>query len=371
LSPGDPVPREPFRPRLGGEVLEVGPGTTPFPTAPGASVCFADRPIPGGRDASFPELVGEPHGPEADYEIDLDADGLAPIADGRLDAVVLSHVIEHLANPIRALEECERVLRASGRLVLIVPLRHTTFDSLRPGTTLSHLLEEHEAGVTEVDVDHIREFCRSVYGQEPPWPTEPRERHNPDRLDEALIAMHRRRSIHAHCWDAEEMASLLTALIAREVVGFELVDLFFGDDPGAADIEFGFLLQRGARGIDAAEAFIDAWVGMVLRDASRDPSKVGVLTAALARDVPAALDDPDAAALVARPSLTAARLLRDAQGDHVALDAERAEATRRADDLAAQLAARDAELAGVLASRTHRAGLAVTAPLRLARRFIR
>ena len=167
---------------------------------------FADRPMSGGRDVNFPELVGEPHGPDADYDLDLDVDGLAGIEDRSVDAVVLSHVIEHVANPIHALEECARVLRPAGRLVLIVPLRHATFDALRPGTSLAHLLAEHQAGVTEVDVEHIREFCHSVYHHTPNEPSETLEWHNPDRLDDDLVALHRRRSIHVHCWDAEEMA---------------------------------------------------------------------------------------------------------------------------------------------------------------------
>ena len=367
----DLLPRERFGQGLTGEVLEVGPGTTAFPTAPGATTRFADRPIPGGRDASFPELVGEPHGPDADYKVDVDREGLQGIDDASFDGVVLSHVLEHFANPIRALQECERVLRPDGRLVLIVPLRHTTFDNLRPGTSLPHLLAEHRSGVTEVDVDHIREFCHSVYNQEPPWPTDARERHNPDRLDDELVALHRRRSIHAHCWDAEEMASTITGLIASGHLGLQLVDLFFSDDPGAADIEFGLVLQRGPRGAEAAGAFVDEWVTHVLRDDGRDPARVATFTAALARDLPEAVSAETSRELVARPALVAARLLRAAQATADALTVDRDAAQALADDVAGQLAARDAELADVLRSRTHRAGRALTAPLRLARRVIR
>ncbi len=49
---------------LRGDVLEIGPGHAPFPTCPGARVTYADRAVEGGRDATWPELVGQPRGPD-------------------------------------------------------------------------------------------------------------------------------------------------------------------------------------------------------------------------------------------------------------------------------------------------------------------
>ena len=42
-------------------------------------------------------------------------------ADGGFDAVVMNNVIEHLPLPQRVLEECRRILRPGGRLVLVTP----------------------------------------------------------------------------------------------------------------------------------------------------------------------------------------------------------------------------------------------------------
>jgi len=208
-----------------------------------------------------------------------------------------------------------------------------------------------------------------VYHQTPPWPTEERERHNPDRLDTDLLALHRRRSIHAHCWDAEEMAAGLVGLIASGELGVELVDLFLPDDPGAADIEFGFVLRPAPPGPATATAFIDSWVRAVLGDRLRDPARVAAFTAALARDLPGALaSEADVGALVGRPALTASKLLRGAQEQRDAAEAEHEAARASADQAAARLAASEAEVAEIRGSRTWRVGRAASAPIRLARR---
>lgn len=65
---------------------------------------FVDRSVPGGRDATWPELVGFPHGAPPDIDMNLDEEGLNSVADASFDAVVAAHVIEHLANPVAVLE---------------------------------------------------------------------------------------------------------------------------------------------------------------------------------------------------------------------------------------------------------------------------
>lgn len=51
----------------------------------------------------------------------LDAADLLPFADGSLAGVVAGELVEHLYDPVRLVEECHRVLRPGGVLVLTTP----------------------------------------------------------------------------------------------------------------------------------------------------------------------------------------------------------------------------------------------------------
>jgi SAM-dependent methyltransferase len=69
-----------------------------------------------------------------------------PFGDDAFDFVFASHVIEHFADPIRALKEWVRVARKY--VVLVVPHRDRTFDRGRELTTTTELLDRHERGAT-------------------------------------------------------------------------------------------------------------------------------------------------------------------------------------------------------------------------------
>jgi len=85
---------------------------------------------------------------------------LHEIPSGNYDFVLSSHMLEHTANPLRALAEWKRVLRPGGALVLVVPARDGAFDHLRPITTMAHLVEDFETNRGEDDLTHLVEVLR-------------------------------------------------------------------------------------------------------------------------------------------------------------------------------------------------------------------
>jgi SAM-dependent methyltransferase len=87
----------------------------------------------------------------------MEAAELGAIGDDSYDAVLASHVIEHIANPLAALEQWRRVVRPGGHVLLVVPHKEGTFDHRRPVTPLSHMVEDYRRGTGEDDTTHLTE----------------------------------------------------------------------------------------------------------------------------------------------------------------------------------------------------------------------
>jgi SAM-dependent methyltransferase len=89
-----------------------------------------------------------------------EAADLRSIPSEKYDFVLSSHMLEHTANPLRALVEWRRVLKPGGALVLVVPAGDGAFDHQRPITTMSHLVEDFEADKGEDDLTHLAEVLQ-------------------------------------------------------------------------------------------------------------------------------------------------------------------------------------------------------------------
>lgn len=130
-----------FDPR--GHGLEIGPGYNPLcPKAQGYDVMTLDH-------ASADELRRKYRDAEVDpaqfEDVDFVCnDGSLENAAGSgapFDFIVASHVIEHAPDPVRFLRECEALLAPDGVVVLAVPDRRYSFDTLRPACTTGALLQ--------------------------------------------------------------------------------------------------------------------------------------------------------------------------------------------------------------------------------------
>jgi SAM-dependent methyltransferase len=110
--------------------------------------------IEGGRNFKFD--AQKPAG----NQFISDAVNLAAIADESYDLLISSHVIEHIANPLKALAEWKRVLRKDGILMVVAPDKRYTYDRYRPTTTFGHLVEDQENATQEDDRTHLDEIIR-------------------------------------------------------------------------------------------------------------------------------------------------------------------------------------------------------------------
>lgn len=82
---------------------------------------------------------------------------LAGLPAGAYEGVISSHVIEHLANPLRALAAWRRVTTPGGVLLTVAPHMEGTFDRRRPVTPLQHLVADFENATGEDDLTHLEE----------------------------------------------------------------------------------------------------------------------------------------------------------------------------------------------------------------------
>jgi len=134
---------------LQGQGVEIGAYKTPIP---GIHPIYVDK---------FAEFAGEPC--LADYfgeSISL------PFFDASLDFVASSHVLEHVANPVKALVEWHRVLKPGGIANIVVPDKRFTWDRDRPLTQVRHMLDDYHQDVTDADATHIDDFIYGIAWQE-------------------------------------------------------------------------------------------------------------------------------------------------------------------------------------------------------------
>lgn len=97
-------------------------------------------------------------GPKAGRQFVVDACDASEFADDSYDFIVASHVLEHLANPLRALNHWKKILRPSGVIIAVVPHKSGMFDHRRPFTTFDHVKADFEANVAESDLTHLEEI---------------------------------------------------------------------------------------------------------------------------------------------------------------------------------------------------------------------
>lgn len=202
---GTAAHREPGYALLRGRGLEIGALHEPTPLPAGSSVEYFD--VLTAEDVArwFPELQAA-RLVRVDHHGDLDRDGLSVFADGRFDFVILSHVLEHVANPVKVVRDVFRIVRAGGVVLIAVPDKDHTFDRPRALTPFQHLWEDYQRNVTENSDEHYLDFLRHVG---PHVFAEP-----PENLPGHLTWVRRRRE-HAHVWNSASCAEFLLETFLR------------------------------------------------------------------------------------------------------------------------------------------------------------
>ncbi len=98
------------------------------------------------------------HGWKTGRQYVADATDLSQIPSDSYDFLLSSNCLEHVANPLKALNEWTRVVKQNGAVLLILPNKEANFDHLRRVTRFQHLLEDYHGKVGEDDLTHLEEI---------------------------------------------------------------------------------------------------------------------------------------------------------------------------------------------------------------------
>ena len=165
----------------------------------------------------------EMHG-QTVVKVDLvtDAHTLAGIGSGSQDFTIANQVLEHLENPLLALESMFRVVKPGGVVFLSLPDKRHTFDSRRPVTTFEHILKDYSEGPDHGREAHYREWMELV------------ENVPADEADERLnfLMNIQHYPIHFHVWTQFEMWEMFDRARAVLSSSYE-IDCFKANDAEA------------------------------------------------------------------------------------------------------------------------------------------
>jgi SAM-dependent methyltransferase len=98
--------------RFGNSIVEIGSGT-------GSGVLGAFPKVVSGLEIN-PIAVDYCQAGGLNVQL-INDDGIFPLSDGSYDACILDNVLEHIEHPGKTLDECYRITRENGGLVIAVP----------------------------------------------------------------------------------------------------------------------------------------------------------------------------------------------------------------------------------------------------------
>ena len=143
------------------------------------------------------------------WQFIADGTSLPEIASESYEFVLSSNCLEHIANPLKALEEWKRILKRDGALVIVLPNKESNFDRRRSVTPFEHLLEDYNKNTTERDLTHLDEILKlhDLQLDPPAGDIENFKRRSLDNF--------KNRTLHHHVFDLDVMSAMIEQLDLR------------------------------------------------------------------------------------------------------------------------------------------------------------
>jgi SAM-dependent methyltransferase len=77
--------------------------------------------------------------------------------DKKYDVIITSHTLEHIANPIKALNIWKNLLNRDGVIINILPNKNHCWDRNREFTPFRHIVKDFLENISENDLTHLEE----------------------------------------------------------------------------------------------------------------------------------------------------------------------------------------------------------------------
>lgn len=148
-----------------------------------------------------------------------EADNLDMFRNESLDFVIANHLLEHIPNPVAAIEEWLRILRNNGVLYLSLPnYCCNEYDFQRRPASLDHIIDDFQNKKKDKKEEHWKEFVEIVEGF-------PR-----DSLDfsKCLHEQYRLKDnrIHMHVFNKELIDDIIEYIKANLYSNLHVIDFF-------------------------------------------------------------------------------------------------------------------------------------------------
>ncbi len=87
-----------------------------------------------------------------------DGTDLSEIGSETYEFLLSSDCLEHIANPIKALLEWNRILKINHLMLLVLPNKVNNFDHQREFTSFDHVINDYNKNIDESDMTHLKEI---------------------------------------------------------------------------------------------------------------------------------------------------------------------------------------------------------------------
>jgi SAM-dependent methyltransferase len=136
------------------------------------------------------------------------------------DFVLSCNNLEHIANPIKAIYEWNRVLNINGILLLVLPNKISNFDHNRIYTKFEHILDDFNNDIKEDDLTHLHEVLSYHDLNRDP------KAGNFDNFRQRCLDNYNNRAMHHHVFNIKLLEDILKycgmTLIYKEVTYTDL-----------------------------------------------------------------------------------------------------------------------------------------------------